>query len=291
MQVVIGKKALRLLLFVWFIQQPLVADELPDKPSLRFGMVGNPAPATPPYMWYDKCVQDSVGFVPTLLKRLSSDMGYSMQRVFDNKHRGFNELYLYRRNQLLSGAVDAAVMLEGANNEGFLRSTEPVMEFDYRVVLAARLSGIDTLKDLALYKGAINSGNPLETRRWLKTMGLDAEVVNSTAQSFRLLVDGQVDYVIADMFLARQLVHANGWLDQVTFTDLTASVRRAYFVVLVGGAYEPLVDQVDKLLRQYRESGFMYHMKKQSLLMWFSKQECVASMPNELPGVSDDMLP
>lgn len=280
MQAVIVKIASSILLAVCLAHQPLIANATAAKPPLRFAATGKGSVSVPPYIWYDECEQDSVGFVSSLLQRLSADLGYTPQRLLDQQPYRFDEIFAHRRSQLMSGAVDAVILLEGPSQDGLISSSEPVLEFDYRIILSSKLSGINTLKDLAPYNGALYSGNPAISRLWLQGLGLKAELVNTNVKSFELLVAGQVDYVIADRFMAKRLVHANSWQDKVVFTTISTGIQRAYFTVLEGGAHEHLITQVDRLLQEYRESGFIYHMKKQSLLMWFAKHECVVDVPS-----------
>ena len=246
---------------------------------LAFTPTGNTSPYTvagnyevymPPFYWRDHCTQQKLGFGWKLQRRLWNDLGVDFTPLHFTLINSRDQQQFYQRIQ--RGEIDAFHSMPQTDND-FIRTTnEPFFNPQYALFYKENTHWqYQDWASLNNKKGGWVSANGMDLRskafQNYDHTHLKMTVYPSYKDSFGALNRGEIDYIITYRAVGTAVIKHYGY-DEVGAAATKGISHPGYLAIAKNSPLAARSDEIDTLLRHYRDAGFLKVLLHSSMIQW-----------------------
>ncbi len=251
-------------------------------PKLR--LPGNKSHHLPPYIWFDTCTLRPEGSIPRLSSRLAADLDHELVYINDTKSLPFKQLLIKRRQQLLTGEIDLALVIgeKLLNDPLLIKTSLPATTNNMTVALANSVPAISKIDQLKKYRGVSDLAFSAERYELLLSQGYTLSRLANAEELIISLAAGKADFAFIDSSVANQLIRVKKLNNKVRVGHINIALMPAYWVMAANGPKVELMPAIERLSKIYLEQGLVPHWRTLGMKMWLSRKRCdedTAKMP------------
>jgi ABC-type amino acid transport substrate-binding protein len=240
-----------------------------------YRIAGNYQLHIPPFFWRDHCSDKPMGYGWMLQKHLWRDLGVPAEQVHVdlNSQQGLSELFA----RMKAGELDVYLAMPTTDNHFVKTHSEPFFNLE-NAVYSRQGSGW-VYKDwysLVGKRGAWVAPNGLDRRAgdfatFSREM-LETTMLESYEDAFARLDRGEIDYVVTYRAIGSAII-SNFSYRYIDSAPIEGVSGPAYLAVAKTSELIDKVDVIDKLLIEYRQSGLLSLLLRQSMQLWLANKD------------------
>lgn len=243
--------------------------------TIIFG--GNITTDIPPFSWVDKCTGEMDGVNYHLIRNF-----FEQQKI---KIKISSPLELNKKNwgiiqqQLDNNEIDGLTAFYNKNSELLTVAKEPHMVVNsslfYNKIKLGTLTNLFNFKDL---RGLIPLTTPKfstqPTYLFAKSAGLNVEKVNSTAEGFRRIIDGEADYLFTTHYYGRTTLANNPQKELFDYYKIPEMAHSYYLALKPSAKTTDILEKWSQYIIEYKKSGVLKFLNNSYATKWLKQKTC-----------------